>query len=329
MTYTELDEAGQIAEVGKLVPGLLAQYGIDANELTNANHGFNSTFKAVSSNKAYALRINLGSSKSANEILAEMQWLEALDGEVSAPVPVRTTSGELYTSVYFAPLEAEFNAVMFEWLEGEEVGDEPTNEQLFGIGQAMAKLQLFAKNLSFTAPATLPNINNSLLQAKDLLRPNQPKEIDDELYGLLMDALKISDDLHERLSKEIPLQPIHADLHAGNIIQGPNGLSVIDFDDAGFGLPIQDLSINALYLREDKEREKYVAEGYSSIAELPKISPEDFEILVMARALCLTNAILEMKAAEIIEFLPTYMKRTKKRFQNFFATGEFILVKTE
>jgi len=79
MTYTELDEAGQIAEVGKLVPGLLAQYGIDANELTNANHGFNSTFKAVSSNKAYALRINLGSSKSANEILAEMQWLEALD----------------------------------------------------------------------------------------------------------------------------------------------------------------------------------------------------------------------------------------------------------
>ena len=329
MTYTELDEAGQIAEVAKLVPGLLAQYGIEATEITNANHGFNSTFKIVSGDKAYALRINLGSSKSANEILAEMQWLEALEGEVSAPVPVRTTSGELYTSVYFPPLEAQFNAVMFEWLEGEEVGDEPTNEQLFGIGQAMAKLQLFAKNLIFTAPATLPKINNSLLQAKDLLRPNQPKEIDDELYELILKGLEISDAVHERLSNQIPLQPIHADLHSGNIIQGPTGLSVIDFDDAGYGLPIQDLSINALYLREDKEREKYVAEGYASITELPKISPEDFEVLVMARALCLTNAILEMKAAEIIEFLPTYMKRTKKRFQNFFATGEFILVKVD
>ena len=329
MNYTELDETAQIAEVSKLVPDLLAQYGIKADEVTNANHGFNSTFKIVSGEEAYALRINLGSSKSANEILAEMQWLEALDGEVSAPKPLRTTSGELYTSAFFPLLNDSFNAVMFEWIPGEEVGDEPTNEQLFAIGQAMAKLQVFAKTLTFRSPASLPNINNSLLQAKDLLRPNQPKEIDDELYGLLMKGLAISDAVHERLSLSTALLPIHADLHAGNIIQGSEGISVIDFDDAGMGLPIQDLSINALYLRENKEREKYVAEGYSSFAELPKVSAEDFEVLVMARALCLTNSILEMKAAEIIKFLPTYMKRTKRRFQNFFDTGEFILVKTE
>jgi len=329
MTYTQLDEAGQIAEVTKLVPGLLAQYGIQANEITNANHGFNSTFKVVAQGNSYALRINLGSSKSANEILAEMQWLEALDGEVSAPRPVKTTSGELYTSAFFPPLNQNFNAVMFHWLEGEEVGDKPTKEQLFAIGQAMAKLQVFAKDLTFTTPAFLPKINNSLLQAKDLLRPNQPKQIDDELYGLLMKALEISDAVLERLSETTPLLAIHADLHAGNIIQGDKGISVIDFDDAGMGLPIQDLSINALYLREDKEREKYVAEGYASIAELPKVSEEDFEVLVMARALCLTNAILDMTSAEIVEFVPTYMKRTKKRLHHFFATGEFILVKVE
>ncbi|NBW73614.1 MAG: hypothetical protein EBR26_04325, partial [Microbacteriaceae bacterium] len=221
MTYTQLDEAGQIAEVMKLVPGLLAQYGIQANEITNANHGFNSTFKVVAQGNSYALRINLGSSKSANEILAEMQWLEALDGEVSAPRPLRTTSGELYTSAFFPPLNQTFNAVMFHWLEGEEVGDKPTKEQLFAMGQAMAKLQVFAKDLKFTEPAFLPKINNSLLQAKDLLRPNQPKQIDDELYGLLMKALEISDAVHERLSETTPLLPIHADLHPGNIIQKP------------------------------------------------------------------------------------------------------------
>jgi Ser/Thr protein kinase RdoA (MazF antagonist) len=329
MNYTSLSEAEQIAEVSKLVPEILSVYGMGNCAFKNINHGFNSTFKVESNEKSFSLRINLGTSKSGNEILAEMQWLESLAGEVAAPKPVRTASGDLYTTIYFPPLATNFTAVMFEWIEGEEVGDEPTKEQLYGIGQAMAKLQLFAKNLTFTPPAFLPNINNSLLQAKDLLRPNQPKEIDDELYALLLDGLKISDDLHLRLSNETPLQPIHADLHTGNIIQGPSGLSVIDFDDAGIGLPIQDLSINALYLRKDKEREKYVAEGYSSIAELPKVSAEDFEILVMARALCLTNAILEMKAAEIVEFLPKYMQRTKKRFQHFFATGEFFLLTGE
>lgn len=326
MQYSQLDEAGQIAEVEKLVPGLLAQYGISPDKAVNVNHGFNSAFKVTRGEKAYALRINLGSGKSSNEVLAEMQWLETLDGEVPAPKPVRTTSGELYTSAYFAPLEKSFNAVLFEWIEGEEVGDEPSNEQLFAIGQAMAKLQVFARDLKFTEPAFLPNINNSLLQAKDLLRPNQPEQIDDELYELLLRALKISDEVHERLSQTTPLLPIHADLHTGNIIQGPTGISVIDFDDAGMGLPIQDLSINALYTREDKEREKYVAEGYASVAELPKVSEEDFEILVLARALCLTNAILDMTSAEIVSFLPTYMKRTKVRLQHFFDSGEFLLV---
>ena len=325
MNYTELDEAAQIAEVQKLVPELLARYDLSALEVKNVNHSFNTSFKVITADQVYALRINLGSSKSTAEVLAEMQWLEALDGLIHAPVPVRTTSNELYTTIYFPPLAAEFNAAVFKWIEGEEVGDQPTNEQLFAIGENMAKLQLFANDLKFEAPAFLPEINKTLLQSEDLIRPNQPNQVDDELYELLLKGFDLADEVHQRLSRTETLIPIHADLHTANIIQTSNGIAVIDFDDAGIGLPIQDLSISAFYLRKDKEREKLVAEGYSSVKELPSISAEDFEVMVMARGLLLTNAVLSMTSAEIVEFTPTYMERTKTRLKNFFATGDFLL----
>jgi Ser/Thr protein kinase RdoA (MazF antagonist) len=325
MAYTELDEATQIAEVEKLVPELLARYGLAADHVENVNHSYNSSFKVISGDQAYALRINLGSDKSSAEVLAEMQWLEALAGVIPAPVPVRTTSGELFTSIYFPPLEGEFNAVVFKWIDGDEVGDNATTDQIFAIGENMAKLQIFAENLKFEAPAFLPEINKTLLQSEDLLRPNQPSQVDDELYELLLKGFELSDEVHQRLSQTQTLIPIHADLHAANIIQTKNGIAVIDFDDAGIGLPIQDLSISAFYLRKDKEQEKIVAEGYSSIKELPSISAEDFEVLVMARGLLLTNAILSMTSAEIVEFTPTYMQRIKVRLRNFFDTGEFML----
>jgi Ser/Thr protein kinase RdoA (MazF antagonist) len=328
MTYQDLDEAGQVAEVQKLVTGILAQYGIQASAIENVNHSFNSSFK-ITTDKGdeLALRINLASTKSNNEVLAEMQWLEQLseEAEVLAPVPLRTTNNELLISTRFEPLETETTAVLCKWIPGVEVGDEPTNEQLFALGQNMARLQIFAKNLSFEAPAFLPTINQTLMNTEDNLRPAQPKQINDKLYGDILKGLELSDEVYARLSKDQELLPIHADLHTGNVIQTQDKLAIIDFDDAGMGLPIQDLVISNYYIREDTEREKHLKAGYSSLLELPKISNEDYEILIMGRLIGLVSAVTYMTSAEIIEFIPTFLDRTQKRLDHFFSTGEFLL----
>ena len=71
MAYEELDEDAQIAEVQKLVPGILTQYGIEAKTIENVNHSFNSSFKITDTKgEEYALRINLASGKSNNEVLS-------------------------------------------------------------------------------------------------------------------------------------------------------------------------------------------------------------------------------------------------------------------
>jgi Ser/Thr protein kinase RdoA (MazF antagonist) len=328
MNYLELDEAEQIAEVQKLVPDILSQYGVKPAAIENVNHSFNSSFKVTDTEgNEYALRINLASGKSNNEVLAEMQWLEALGEEASvlAPVPLRTTNNELFISTPFAPLNKDTTAVLCKWIAGEEVGDEPTNEQLFGLGQNMARLQIFAKNLTFTEPAFLPTINRTLMNTKDNLRPSQPKQINDKLYGEILKGLELSDEVYARLSKDQELLPIHADLHNGNVIQTEKNLAIIDFDDAGIGLPVQDLVISNYYIREDTEREKHLKAGYASLLELPKISDEDYEILVMGRLIGLVSAVTYMTSAEIIEFIPTFLERTQKRLDRFFATGKFLL----
>ena len=57
------------------------------------------------------------------------------------------------------------------------------------------------------------------------------------------------------------MQLIHADLHMGNVIDQNGELHIIDFDDAGFGYPSQDLSISIFYLRDAKGREKRFLDG--------------------------------------------------------------------
>lgn len=328
MTYQDMNEDEQIAQVQNIVPGILAQYGIEAKAIENVNHSFNSSFKITTDTGAeLALRINLASTKSSNEVLAEMQWLEQLseEAEVLAPVPLRTTNNELLISTRFEPLDTETTAVLCKWIPGVEVGDEPTNEQLFALGQNMARLQIFAKKLQFKAPAFLPTINRTLMNTEDNLRPAKPKQINDKLYSDILKGLELSDEVYARLSKEQELLPIHADLHNGNAIQTEGQLAIIDFDDAGMGLPIQDLVISNYYIREDTEREKHLKAGYASLLELPRISDEDYEILIMGRLIGLVSAVTYMTSAEIIEFIPTFLDRTQKRLDHFFSTGKFLL----
>jgi len=327
--YTKLSEAEQIAHVEKMVPVLLGDYGIEAASIENVNHAFNSSFRVVSTDSAeFAVRINLGAGKSRDEVAAEVQWLEALDrdGSILAPRPVRTVEGECCSSIHFTPLDVVANAVVFEWIPGIELGDDVSNEQLFELGRNMARLHEIGQTLEFADGAYLPSINRTLMNSQDNLRPNQPNEIDDEFYDLVLRGLDVVDSTYFRLSANTSLLPIHADLHPFNVIQTPTAQAIIDFDDAGMGLPVQDLVVSTYYLREVIDKEAHLKAGYASLRELPAVTTDDFEALLMGRLLVLVNDVLMLTSADEREFLPTFLGRAKKRLRAFFDTGVFTLL---
>ncbi len=328
--YSEMTQEEQIALLEEFATDVLAQYGISISKIECVNHAFNSTFKFTSSeNKTYALRINTNSKKWPEHIWAEVQLLNALSeqGLVRAPVPIPNLQGELFSNHYFFYEGGNLNVIVYEWIEGEVVDDHPTDEQLFELGKTMAQLQQFGATWRPSGYANFLAIDNPLMVRYPVLFTNPIPEISPELYQMLEKLKTRTEKLFESLRERSEPQLIHADLHFGNVIWHEGKMSILDFDDAGLGFPLQDLAISLYYIREDKEREKVLMSGFLSVAPLPEHEPWELELLIASRSLTLLNYLLETSTAEDAAYLPTYLANTEKRLQHFFETGEFLLLK--
>ncbi len=136
-SFVELTQSKQIALLEEFAHNILNQYDFQAATIECVNHAYNTTFKIISEkNQEFALRINSNSTKSPHQILAEVQWLEALSTieQINTPIPIPTLDNSLFSSAYFAPSDMKLNAVLLTWMSGEEIRDDPTDTQLFALG---------------------------------------------------------------------------------------------------------------------------------------------------------------------------------------------------
>ncbi len=325
-----MSQEEQIALLEEFAIDVLAQYGLSVSKIECVNHAFNTTFKFTSTeNDTYALRINTNSKKWPEHIWAEVQWLNALSeqGLVRAPVPTPNLQDELFSNHYFFYEGGNLNVVVYPWIEGEVVEDHPTDEQLFQLGKTMAQLQQFGLTWRPTGYANFLAIDNSLVVRYPVLFTSPHPEISPELYLMLEEINLRTEKLFESLRERSAPQLIHADLHFGNVIWREGQMSILDFDDAGIGFPLQDLAIALYYLREDKEREKILISGFLSVAPLPEHEPWELELLIASRSLVLANYLLETSTAKDAAYLPTFLTNTEKRLRHYLDTGEFLLLK--
>ena len=328
--YSEMSQEEQIALLQEFATDVLVQYGIEIQSIECVNHAYNSTFRFTSTeNKTYALRINTNSKKWPEHIWAEVQWLNALaeEGVIHAPIPIPNLQGELFSNHYFFYEGGNLNVIVYPWIEGEVVERDPTEEQLFELGKAMAHLQKFGLTWRPTGYANFLAIDNPLVVRYPILFRYPIPEIPPELYEMLEELNLRTEKLFESLRERAETQIIHADLHFGNVIWHEGKMSILDFDDAGRGFPLQDLAIALYYLRSDKEREKALIAGFLSVAPLPAHEPWELELLIASRSLLLLDYLLETSTAEDAAYLPTYLANTEKRLRHYFDSGEFLLLK--
>lgn len=327
--YTELSQEGQIQLLSEVVPKFLAQYQLDQATFQNVNHGFNSSFKVAAANgQNYALRVNTNSKKNESQVEAEVQLLELIANNqvIKSPVPVRTTSGQAYSKVYVDFLGREVTAVLNSWIEGDDLGDEVTDNELFQMGAEMAKLHQFCRSVPSELADKFPRINRTLFNSPDNLRKADPR-FDDEIQELIEETFQISDAIFNELSNVTEPILIHADLHPSNVLRTESGIAVIDFDDVGIGYEIQDLAITFFYLRDMPGKEDLVLEGYKLVCEPPVMKSNRIEALLAARQLLLLNDLLDVTTAEEIAYTPEYIEITRLRLRNFLETGRFELIR--
>ena len=316
--FFEQDVKVQTDSLTKFAHEILKKYGISDAEVECINFEFNATFSiSTVSGQKYALRLNINSTRVASNIQAETQWVRGLSraSSINVPTPIASLADTYLVSAIHADSGLEIFGVMYSWLEGEELGDEPTLEQLRIVGQTMALLHDNSSNFTLTDGAELPTFNDFfwgtedyLFSSKSLLIP-QDLQLIEKARDLIM---KFTDELYATS----PAHIIHADLHGWNLMWHEDQLYFFDFDDCGYGVEAQDIAV-ALYYLDTPEQEVALLDGYKSIRPLPIYSENAMKALLLQRRLLLLNYLYETKNAEHKEMLPAYLEKTIERVSTF------------
>jgi Ser/Thr protein kinase RdoA (MazF antagonist) len=249
--------------------------------------------------------------------MAEIAFVRLLgaDGRVRVPQPIQSVDGGFFTSIFHQPSQRTFHCVLYSWIEGEELEDEPTVDQVKAMGVAMATMHLVAPRFELPHGASLPTFDDPLWWTEDFLL-SEKSVLDASAKDLISRALvSIKEGVAKFYLNATPMI-IHADMHGGNVLWKQDHLSVIDFDDCGFGLPIQDLA-TALYYFDTPEQDSAFKEGYKSVAPLPECSDREMKMFFLQRRIVLLNYLYETSHLEHKSMIPEYQEETLRRISNF------------
>ena len=325
MTFETLSTRAQVTRLRGTALEALRQYSLEVTALKLLHHGFNTTFGVrTAAGQRFALRLNVNSKRSTEQLSAESSWLEALsrDTQLWLPVPQRNLDGQLNYRVHSLDLNRELTATLFSWLPGKDLEEDATPAQMREVGRAAATLHAHALEWRFPEGAALVSLEHPLMDSPNNFSMDTPL-LDDEARSVIQTVFtRVSAVLRDLFTRGTP-RALHADLHNGNLKWARGKLYVFDFDDSGIGVPVQDLAIAAYYLRPDAALEAALLEGYQSVAALPTYSSAEYEATVAGRNLVLLNDMLVVTTADLRAILPRYVHNSITKLRSYLEKDVF------
>ena len=181
----------------------------------------------------------------------------------------------------------------------------------------MATMHLVAPSFTLPEGSALPTFDDPLWWTEDFLL-SEKSVLDAEAKELITQALSAIKSGVSKFYVNATPRVIHADMHGGNVLWHEGSLSVIDFDDCGLGLPIQDFA-TALYYFDTPEQDAAFRAGYKSIAPIPECSENEMKMFFLQRRIVLLNYLYETSNLEHKSMIPEYQEETLRRVRNFLA----------
>lgn len=316
--FGQLDVQGQKVHVLELARAVLLEYPFEVQSIEIINYEFNATFKVVTTkNEIFALRINVNSDRTYENLCGEIAFVSFLNEKqaVNLPKPIASKKGEFALTVASSLLERDLGVALYSWLEGDELEDEPNDDALRKLGAAMAAMHQATTDFTLPDNAQLPLLKDFLWQTQDIIF-SSGSPLSKEDIELLTKAKKEIENIIEDLYSGSKPIAIHADLHGANVFSHGDQIYIFDFDDAGFGLPIQDLA-TALYYLDSPEQEAALLAGYQSVSELPRHDKHQLSGLLLQRRIILLNYLYETTNQEHRNMAPEYLVETLHRVQAF------------
>jgi Ser/Thr protein kinase RdoA (MazF antagonist) len=311
----EFDEAARAA---------LAEFDIGPADVERIFASENVTFRAVTrrTGDAYTLRLHRPGYHDLSELASERLWLRALAAAgISTPVGVSAPDGREFVPVPVGWSGTVRYASLSRWVDGEVVSavlrrrNDPALEQHYvaQLGAIMAAMHNQACSWEPPAGFTRWRLDvDGLLGAQPYwgrfweyhaLTPHEERTL-----------LRARDDIVEVLlaygCQPSTFSLIHGDMNHDNLIVTGDRVTVIDFDDAGFGWHLYDMAIalNGCSTPVLGASEAAFLDGYRSART---IGDDDLALLPMFR-LVREMALLGWKGQRPeVEWAPGRVERMK------------------
>jgi Ser/Thr protein kinase RdoA (MazF antagonist) len=263
----------------------LAAFPIEPQGLELVSLSENVTFRVCDQRdgEAYVLRLHRPGYHTLEELNSERIWTRALAAAgIAVPIPLPARDGGDYVPVPVPALGQERQAGMARWSDGELLSDllergrdAAAAERYFGqLGAIEAAMHNqssgwrpppgFARHAVdrdglmgdapfwgpfWDHPVFSPAERSLLIETRDRIRGAMDRYgRDPSTYGM-----------------------IHADLHPGNLLVGPDSLTVIDFDDCAFGWHLYDIAVALVHQQRSPQfaalRDAFVR-GYRGVRPL-------------------------------------------------------------
>ena len=321
--FADLSTRGQLAALRPYALGFIDRFGLRPSRIELALHSFNTTYRVTDHDGTrYALRLNVNSIRSKEELQAEVAWVDALAGTEGLTVAKarQAATGE---HVLFSPWDGtdrDLAAVCYSWLPGRVSGKGTGPETARLVGEATKALHAHALTFALPAGASLRD-KADVLFGKPLLLQDR-KEISD--LGVFREVQARCEDAYSVLARQ-PRRATHFDLHFGNMKFSRGKIYVFDFDDSVMAWPAIDSSVTQYYWRakpnHSKLDEAYWRTGVTCPAD-QGLTWDQHEALVAGRGLFLCNELVQMMSAEIVALTPKYLRTTELRFKDYLKTGK-------
>lgn len=232
----------------------------------------------------YALRVHRHGYHSDAAIRSELQWMEALnDRGILTPKAVPTIDGELFELVSTDAVLTPHQCDLISWVDGQELGSVEN-----GVGGDSVELIATYRKLGELA-ARLHTESNEWELPADFSRHAWDEEGllgDDPLWGRFWELELLTEEeknivvkARDKARKELlafgkapdRYGLIHADFLPENLFQSSDGISLIDFDDAGYGWHLFEFATSLLFQFGEPHFEAVsnaMIEGYRSVRPL-------------------------------------------------------------
>lgn len=259
----------------------LAGYGLEVEALTAVASTNNAVFRAHTGDGDYAVRVHRPRYRTPDHTRSELAYVQALvdRGDVEAPTPVPTRSGDLVAVV------DDRHCSVTTWWHGEarRPGSGAGPATVARLGRALGHIHRFSESFAPPPGFTLPTWDlEAMFPGAGLDRLDDDRHR--SMFAEVHDRARVAFEAVGRSSRTYGV--VHHDFILMNCLHRGRRTAVIDFDDCGWGHYLQDLG-GILGNLADYPRRRSLwggfLDGYRSVRALPSEDDGDLEVMVALR----------------------------------------------